>query len=60
VDPGRLSRQFRGELAGVRSARNGDHRTLFGLDDASSSVQIISVRHRAQRVPARLSSSRGP
>lgn len=46
-NPHRLSKALSGELAHLRSARNGDYRILFRLDDDRTVLWIIRVDHRA-------------
>lgn len=46
-NPERLSKPLRGELAHLRSARNGDYRILFRLDAESAVLWIVGVDHRA-------------
>lgn len=43
----RLSKPLRYELAGTRSARSGDYRILFTMDESSPVLSIIRVDHRA-------------
>ncbi|HET6210939.1 MAG TPA: type II toxin-antitoxin system RelE/ParE family toxin [Jatrophihabitans sp.] len=46
-NPHRLSKPLAGELRGKRSARNGDYRVLFSIDDDRQIIWIIRVDHRA-------------
>lgn len=46
-DPFRISKPLSGELADLRSARNGDYRVLFRLDNDPSVLWIVRVDHRA-------------
>jgi len=46
-DPMRLSKPLRYDLAGTRSARSGDYRILFTMDESSPVLSIIRVDHRA-------------
>lgn len=46
-NPQRLSKPLRGELDGYRSARRGDYRVVFRIDDNDHAVVIVGVRHRA-------------
>lgn len=43
----RLSKAMHHELAHVRSARNGDYRVLFRLDDPANTVWVLHIDHRA-------------
>lgn len=47
IDPYRRGKPLAGELAGARTARNGDYRILFRIDDAEQIVWILHVDHRA-------------
>lgn len=47
LDPYRLSKPLQGNLEGLRSARSGDYRVLVRIDDASSTLFIRRVDHRA-------------
>ena len=42
----RLSKPVIGELADMRSARNGDYRILVRFDDAEHVVWVIRADHR--------------
>ena len=46
VNPRRVGRELRGPLAGIWSARRGDFRVLYRIDDARRQVQILRVDHR--------------
>ena len=46
-NPRRLSKELRGELAAYRSARRGDYRVLFRVDDDQHAIVIVAVNHRA-------------
>ncbi|QOR69599.1 type II toxin-antitoxin system RelE/ParE family toxin [Ruania alkalisoli] len=47
TNPERMSKPLAGELEGYRSARRGDYRVIFSLDDATSELLVIRVAHRA-------------
>jgi mRNA interferase RelE/StbE len=47
-NPQRLSKVLRGELAAYRSARRGDYRVLFRIDDDKHAIVIVAINHRAQ------------
>ncbi|TAJ49150.1 MAG: type II toxin-antitoxin system RelE/ParE family toxin [Herbiconiux sp.] len=47
TNPERLSKPLRNELEGVRSARRGDYRVLFTLDDSTHTLLVVRVAHRA-------------
>lgn len=46
-NPERLSKPLSGELAHLRSARNGDYRVLFWLSAHPAVLSIVHVDHRA-------------
>ncbi|MHB8262944.1 MAG: type II toxin-antitoxin system RelE family toxin [Acidimicrobiales bacterium] len=46
-NPLRLSKPLSGNLTGLRSARRGDYRVLFWIDESSSTVIIVRIAHRA-------------
>lgn len=46
-NPQRLSKPLAGDLAGSRSARNGDYRILLRIDEEQAIVWIMHVDHRA-------------
>ena len=47
TNPERMSRPLRGEFEGLRSARRGDYRVLFSLDEATSTLLVVRIAHRA-------------
>jgi mRNA interferase RelE/StbE len=46
-NPQRLSKPLRGQLDGYRSARRGDYRVVFRIDEDARTVVIVGIRHRA-------------
>lgn len=46
-NPQRLSKPLRGELSAYRSARRGDYRVMFRIDDNEHTVVVVTVSHRA-------------
>ena len=46
-DPTRLGKPLLGELAGLWSARRGDYRVLFELDEVARQIVVHRVAHRA-------------
>ncbi len=46
-NPQRLSKPLRGQLDGYRSARRGDYRVIFRVDEDEHAVVIVGIRHRA-------------
>lgn len=46
-NPYRLSKPLVNELAGMRTARRGDYRVIFSLDDGQHRIYIHRIDHRA-------------
>ena len=46
-NPLRLSKPLTGELAGLRSARRGDYRVLFEVDEERRRVLVVRIAHRS-------------
>ena len=42
----RIGHELRNELAGIWSARRGDFRVLYRIDEEAHEVQVLSVDHR--------------
>lgn len=47
TNPHRLSKPLRGDLDGLRSARRGDYRILFRVDEATRMLLVVRIAHRA-------------
>lgn len=47
ANPERMSKPLRSELAGLRSARRGDYRVLFSVDDTTGVLIVERIAHRA-------------
>lgn len=47
-EPRRAGKPLVGELAGLWSARRGDYRIIYEIDDEASVVLIHRVQHRAR------------
>ncbi|HEU0207310.1 MAG TPA: type II toxin-antitoxin system RelE/ParE family toxin [Pseudolysinimonas sp.] len=47
TNPERMSKPLRGDLDGLRSARRGDYRVLFSLDEAMGTLIVERIAHRA-------------
>ena len=47
TNPERMSKPLRGELEGLRSARRGYYRVLFSLDEATATLLVVRIAHRA-------------
>lgn len=45
-DPRRVGKPLRNELTGTYSARRGQFRVIYDLDDNRMRVEVISIRHR--------------
>lgn len=45
-NPRRVGKPLRNELAGTYSARRGEFRVIYDIDDDRIRVEVISVRHR--------------
>lgn len=46
-NPERMSKPLRYQLEGLRSARRGDYRVLFTLDQDTRVLLVIRIAHRA-------------
>lgn len=46
-NPLRMSKPLRYELEGLRSARRGDYRVLFALDEGEHVLLVVRIAHRA-------------
>lgn len=46
-NPVRVSKPLTSELQGLRSARRGDYRVLFSLEEGRRVVLVVRVAHRA-------------
>jgi mRNA-degrading endonuclease RelE of RelBE toxin-antitoxin system len=47
ANPRRLGKPLRFELEGCLSARRGPYRVVYRIDDASRTVSVLAVAHRA-------------
>lgn len=47
ASPAAAGRLLGYELAGLRSARRGDYRVLFALDEAAHLLLVVRIAHRA-------------
>lgn len=47
TNPERMSKPLHGDLEGLRSARRGDYRVLFSLDEATGKLLVERIAHRA-------------
>lgn len=46
-NPHRVGRELRQELTGKRSARRGDFRVIYEIDDEERVVTVIAIDHRS-------------
>lgn len=46
-NPSRVGHGLRLNLAGKHSARRGDFRVIYEIDDTTSAVTIIAIEHRS-------------
>ncbi len=46
-NPRRLGKSLVGELAGLFSARQGDYRIIYSIDDTAKIVIVHRIQHRA-------------
>jgi mRNA interferase RelE/StbE len=46
-NPRRLGKSLRFELEGCWSARRGPYRVIYRIDDATHTVSVLAVAHRA-------------
>ena len=46
ADPHRLGKALVGELAGLFSARRGDYRIIYSIDDTAKIVIVHRIQHR--------------
>ena len=48
ANPHRVGKPLRNELAGTYSARRGEFRVIYDIDDDRIRVEVIATRHRRQ------------
>jgi mRNA interferase RelE/StbE len=46
-NPQRVGQPLRFELEGLHSARRGDYRVVYEIDQTEATVTIIAIQHRA-------------
>ena len=46
LEPKRVGRELRNELAGIHSARRGTYRILYRINDDERTVTVVRVDHR--------------
>jgi mRNA interferase RelE/StbE len=47
TNPHRLGKPLRFALEGCHSARRGPYRVIYRIDDATRSIKVLAVAHRA-------------
>ena len=47
ANPARVGRPLRLDLDGLHSARRGDYRVIYRIDDVRRRVEVIAVEHRS-------------
>jgi mRNA-degrading endonuclease RelE of RelBE toxin-antitoxin system len=47
TNPQRLGKPLRFELAGRWSARRGPYRIIYAIDDATRTITVLAIAHRA-------------
>jgi mRNA interferase RelE/StbE len=52
ANPYRVGKPLRLGLAGLHSARRGDYRVIYRIDDQSQRIDIVAIEHRADVYPA--------
>lgn len=52
-NPQRVGKPLRRELAGLRSARRGEYRVIYRIDDDAKSIAVVAIEHRADAYRAR-------
>lgn len=53
TDPHRVGKPLARDLAGYRSARRGDYRVIYRIDEPGHVVYVIRVRHRSDAYRSR-------
>ncbi len=46
-NPRRLGKPLRGDMLGLYSARRGDYRVIYRIDDVARVIEIVRVDHRS-------------
>lgn len=46
-NPHRLGKPLRNDLEGPRSARRGDYRVIYTVDDGNRRIEILHIAHRS-------------
>jgi mRNA interferase RelE/StbE len=48
ANPHRVGKPLRMELAGLHSARRGDYRVIYRIEDEDRRVDVLAIEHRAE------------
>jgi len=51
--PHRVGKPLRLELAGLHSARRGDYRVIYRIDDSTRRIDILAIEHRSDAYRSR-------
>ena len=46
-NPHRVGKPLRLQLAGLHSARRGDFRVIYRIDEANARIDILAIEHRS-------------
>jgi mRNA-degrading endonuclease RelE of RelBE toxin-antitoxin system len=47
VNPHRVGKPLKLEMAGLHSARRGDYRVIYRIDDGDHRVDVLAIEHRS-------------
>jgi len=47
ANPHRVGKPLKLALAGLHSARRGDYRIIYGIDEQERQVEVIAIEHRS-------------
>jgi mRNA-degrading endonuclease RelE of RelBE toxin-antitoxin system len=47
VNPHRVGKPLKLEMAGLHSARRGDYRVIYRIDDGDHRVEVLAIEHRS-------------
>ena len=47
ANPHRVGKPLKLEMAGLHSARRGDYRVIYRIDDGDHRVDVLAIEHRA-------------
>ena len=46
-NPQRVGKSLRFDLAGLHSARRGDFRVIYGIDERGHRIDVVAIEHRS-------------